>query len=300
MNMFQKVIVIGYGRITGEIITYVLEKQKEYDYRLEVIEHEVHSFSITEKLCLEHEIPFARIEEKKELAAYFGAISEKTLIISASNNFLFPKGLAEKENITIINFHNALLPAYPGRNAPSWVIFMGEKETGITWHYVTAGVDEGNIIIQKRCEIGTDTKAYELAEQLMTLACEAFTECFDAVLKERAETKEQGFDAGRRMYRSCEVPADGFFEMTQEPEGIYRLLRSMDYGKSGIFPPAQTAVDGKRAEILRYRKVMGKKQEEMRNEKQEQPAGGKRQAGEGFVYLPLAGETLLKMKYRFL
>ncbi|MDE5933357.1 MAG: hypothetical protein K2H40_12895 [Lachnospiraceae bacterium] len=281
-TVFQKVIIIGYGKITGEIITYAIEKRKEYGYRLEVIEHEVHAFSITEKLCLEQEIPFARIEDKKELAAYLGAVGEKTLIISASNNFLFPKWLVEKENITIINFHNALLPAYPGRNAPSWVIFMGEKETGITWHYVTAGVDEGNIIIQKRCEIGADTRAYELTERLMELAYEAFTECFEAVLTEQAETKEQGFDAGRRMYRSYEVPADGFFEMTQAPEDIYRLLRSVDYGKSGIFPPVQTTIDGKRAEILRYRKIVGKKQEE------------------GFVYLPLAGDALLKMKYRFL
>lgn len=283
-TVFQKVVIIGYGKITGEIITYVIEKRKEYDYQLEVIEHEVYSFSITEKICMEHGILFARIEDKKELTAHFGLFSERTLIISASNNFLFPKKLVEKENLTIINFHNALLPAYPGRNAPSWVIFMGEKETGITWHYVTAGVDEGNIIIQKRCAIDADVKAYELAEQLMRLAYEAFTECFDAVLQERAETKAQHFDAGRRMYRSYEVPAEGFFEMEEEPERIYRLLRSLDYGKNGIFPPARTVIDGKRAEILRYRKVAG---------------DGNRDA-EGFLFLPLENDKLLKIKYQML
>ncbi|MCI8772983.1 MAG: hypothetical protein HFI50_03475 [Lachnospiraceae bacterium] len=283
-TVFQKVVIIGYGKITGEIITYVTERRKEYGYQLEVIEHEVHSFSITEKLCMEYGIPFARIEDKKELTAYFDSFSERTLIVSASNNFLFPKKLVEKENLTIINFHNALLPAYPGRNAPSWVIFMGEKETGITWHYVTAGVDEGNIIIQKRCAVDADVKAYELAERLMAIACEAFIECFDAVLKEQAETKEQGFDAGRRMYRSYEVPADGFFEMAEEPEHIYRLLRSLDYGKNGIFPPAQTVIDGKRAEVLRYRKVGG---------------SDNRQA-DSFLFLPLGADALLKIKYRLL
>ena len=299
-SAFQKVIIIGYGKITGEIITYVIEKQKEYDYQLRVIEHEVHSFSITEKICAEHGIPFARIEDKKELAAYFDRFTERTLIISASNNFLFPKKLVEKENITIINFHNALLPAYPGRNAPSWVIFMGEKETGITWHYVTAGVDEGNIIIQKRCEIGADRKAYELTEQLMALAYEAFAESFEAVLKGQAETEEQRLDAGRRMYRSYEVPADGFFEIKEKPEYIYRLLRSLDYGKNDIFPPAQTVIDGKRAEILRYRKIVDRKPEEAEDRKPEQMAGESRRAGEGFLYLPLSGEFQLKMKYRLI
>lgn len=280
---FQKIVIIGYGKITGEIITYVTKRKKEYDYQLEVIEHELHSFSITEKICREHDICFTRIEDKRELSAYLGMLMEKTLIISASNNFLFPKTLVERENITIINFHNALLPAYPGRNAPSWVIFMGEQETGITWHYVTAGVDEGNIIVQKRCEIGADTKAYELAEQLMALAYEAFTECFDAVIQERAETEVQHFDTERRMYRSNEVPADGFFEMTEAPEHIYRLLRSLDYGKNGIFPAAQTLIEGKRAEILRYRKVTGEKQEADR-----------------LIFLPFSDDCLLKIKYRLL
>lgn len=281
-TLFEKVIVIGYGKITGEILTRVIEKQNEYGYCAACIEHEVHPFGTTEKICREHQVPFARIENKEELAAYFGAISKKTLIISASNNFLFPKELVEKENITIINFHNALLPDYPGRNAPSWAIFMGEKESGITWHYVTAGIDEGNIIIQKRCEIGPDTKAFELAGRLMELALEAFTECFEDVLGERAGAKAQRLLKERRMYRSYEVPGDGFFELSQEPESIYRLLRSMDYGKNGIFPPAQTSIDGVRVEILRYRKISG-----------EAPEGG-----EGFYYLPLGENAALKLKYK--
>ena len=65
-TVFQKVVIIGYGKITGEIITYVTERRKEYGYQPEVIEHEVHSFSITEKLCMEYGIPFARIEDKNQ------------------------------------------------------------------------------------------------------------------------------------------------------------------------------------------------------------------------------------------
>lgn len=281
-TIFQKIIIIGYGKVTGEVLSYVKERQTDYSYQLFFIEHEVHSFSVTEKICKENDIPFLRIENKQELTEYFLKVQEKTLIISASNNFLFPAALVEKDNITIINFHNALLPNYPGRNAPSWVIYAGEKITGITWHYVTAGIDEGNIIIQKECEIGTDIKAYELAEKLMNLAYEAFVESFDAVMEERVNAKPQGFAANRKMYRSYEVPSDGFFEMETAPEEIYRLLRSVDYGKNDIFPQMQTIVNGKRVEILRYRKI---------------PAG-KRKEEEGFLYLPLGGEDLLKIKYQ--
>lgn len=280
---FHKVIVIGYGKVTGKVLQYVCGQKEEYGYEIQFIEHEVHSLSITEKICAENEIPFMRITDNRELAAYLDKIAERTLIISASNNFLFPSSLVEKEHITIINFHNALLPEYPGRNAPTWVIYMGEKETGITWHYVTAGVDEGNIIIQKRCVIGDDMKAYELTEQLMDLAAEAFQESFADVLAESVNAKPQGFDPKRKMYRSYEVPSNGFFELTDRPENIYRLLRSVDYGKNDIFPPMRTMVDGKKAEILRYRKI----------------TPDKRKDEDGFLYFPL-GDGLLKMKYCFL
>lgn len=278
---FRRVIVIGYGKVTGEVLQHVCEKQEEYGYSLEFIEHEVHPFSVTEKICEEEGIPFHRITDKKELAAFFDKVKEGTLIISASNNFLFPASLVEKEHITIINFHNALLPEYPGRNAPSWVIYMGEKETGITWHYVTAGVDEGNIIVQKRCAVGEDVKAYELAGKLMDLAGEAFRERFADVMAACVEAKEQGFDAGRRMYRSYEVPSDGFFRLTDRPEDIYRLLRSVDYGKNDIFPPMRTMMDGREVKVLRYRKV----------------TPDKRREEEGVLYLPLGKEALLKIKY---
>ena len=283
-TVFHKIIVIGYGKVTGEVLQFVYDKKKEYGYQIEFVEHEVHPLSITEKICTENEIPFERITDKKELAAYLDSITEQTLIISASNNFLFPAFLVEKENITIINFHNALLPKYPGRNAPTWVIYMGEKRTGITWHYVTAGVDEGNIIIQKCCEINPDTKAYELTEQLMDLASEAFRESFADVMAQNVDARPQGFDPKRRMYRSYDVPSEGFFNLTDEPEDIYRLLRSVDYGKNDIFPPMRTMVDGREAEILRYRKI----------------TPDKRKDEDGFVYLPLEEDALLKIKYRYI
>ncbi len=281
---FDRVVVVGYGKATGNILKYIEEQRQAYGYQLEFIEHELHALSITRKICEERGIPYTSMPDKHELAAYLCSIMEKTLIVSASNNFLFPAVCVEKENITIINFHNALLPDYPGRNAPSWVIYQGERQTGITWHYVTAGIDEGNIIIQKRCAIGPEDKAYELTERLMDLACEGFVECFAAVLEERAQTISQGSILGRRMYRSTEVPGNGFFELSEEPEAIYRLLRSVDYGKNDIFPHMQTVVDGVRVEVIRYRKIVPEKKKDEEN----------------VIFLPLSGTHLLKIKYRIL
>lgn len=281
MNGFSRVIVIGYGVVTGKILSCVWDYAKEYGYEAEYVEHEIHPFNTAKKYARSNQVPFQVIEDHTALNTYFMNMDEKTLVISASNNFLFPEKLINKENITIINFHNALLPAYPGRNAPSWVIYEGQKVTGITWHYVTAGIDTGDIIIQKQQKVPENIKAYELTAALMHLAFEAFQECFEDVLLERIIPQRQQFLSGRKIYGSKETPGNGRFKLTDSPEEIYRLLRALDYGKNDIFPPAKTVLQGREVKIRRYKLVPSEKKRE----------------GEGFISLPYDNKNTLQLKY---
>lgn len=281
-TVFQKIVIIGYGKIAGDILTYVYAKQKSYGYQLEFVEYEVRALNIAEQICRKNDISFFRITEKEELVQYLKNLVEKSLIISANNDFLFPPSVVRKSNIVIINFHNALLPNYPGRNAPSWVIYKGEKETGITWHFVSEDIDGGNIIIQKRLSIIEDVKAYELAESLMRLAFEGFKEIFQDILADIVVGEEQMLPKERKIYLSKEIPSGGKFELTESSEKIYRLLRSVDYGKNNIFPNLYTYYQGKKIEILRYRKIDKNEVERVNS----------------FLYLPLEGDNILKMKYR--
>lgn len=253
--IFRHIIIIGYGWIAGEALRFVNEKRSVYRYDVAYIEHEPHPFNIAKKYAEENTILCATITDNGELTKKLLEITDSTLIVSASNNYLFPTAIAAKANITIINFHNALLPNYPGRNAPSWAIYQGERVSGITWHYVNQDIDGGDIIIQKKCEIHPDMKAYELANDLMHLALEAFQECFSSILSGSVSTQRQSYKRDRKMYLSTEVPGNAYFSFDDSPEYIYRLLRSVDYGKNNIFPPVY-ATDGKqRFKILRYKKI---------------------------------------------
>lgn len=254
---FEQVVVIGYGVVTGEVLKTVHEYTSKYGYTAEYIEHEVHPFNIAKRVATAERIKCSIIEDKKALTEHLEKLLEKkTLIISASNNFLFPAKIILSKNATIINYHNALLPEFPGRNAPSWAIYEGRKNTGITWHYVTEGVDTGDIIIQKKCEIYADIKAYELVAVQMHIAGEAFNECYKSVLLDCATRRKQIVIADRKLYKSYEVPGNGFFFLDDSPEEIYRLLRSLDYGKNRIFPPARTKKDGVDIHIKRYKKLL--------------------------------------------
>lgn len=282
---FDHVVVIGYGVVTGEVLKTVYSLASKYGYTYEYIEHEVHPFNAAKKLAEAKGIPYNILQDKKDLTRYFEELlMKKTLIISASNNYLFPEKIVSSENIVIINFHNALLPELPGRNAPSWSIYEGKDYTGITWHYVTEGVDEGDIIVQKKCDVTADIRAYELVSKQMRLAGEAFDECYESVLMNHATRKKQVIEKGRKIYKSYEIPGNGCFNLDDSPKEIYKLLRALDYGKNNIFPPARTKKNGIDIQIRRYKKISVYDSDERQDS----------------IYIPFDNENQLMLRYEII
>lgn len=74
----------------------------------------------------------------------------------------------------IINIHPALLPKYGGKgmygsHVHEAVVAAGEKESGITIHYVNEHYDEGNIIFQAKCVIDNTDDAGSVARKVQEL-----------------------------------------------------------------------------------------------------------------------------------
>ena len=74
----------------------------------------------------------------------------------------------------IVNIHPALLPSYGGKGMYGYavhkaVIDAGEKESGITIHYVDEQYDHGNIIFQALCAVDNDDTPESLAIKIHKL-----------------------------------------------------------------------------------------------------------------------------------
>ena len=82
-----------------------------------------------------------------------------------------------------VNFHDGPLPRYAGLNAPVWALIDGAEEYGITWHDVTPGVDEGDILLQPRFGIAANETALSLNTKCMATALESFPELVDALAR---------------------------------------------------------------------------------------------------------------------
>ncbi len=88
----------------------------------------------------------------------------------------------------MINIHPALLPSFGGsgmygRRVHEAVLAAGATETGCTVHYVDAGVDTGDIILQKRLEVRGNDTPDTLARRLRPLEHEALIEAVEALTK---------------------------------------------------------------------------------------------------------------------
>jgi phosphoribosylglycinamide formyltransferase 1 len=53
----------------------------------------------------------------------------------------------------IINIHPSLLPSFPGKDAVLQAVTHGVKVTGVTVHFVDAGMDTGPIIAQRAVDV---------------------------------------------------------------------------------------------------------------------------------------------------
>ncbi|MFD1484117.1 phosphoribosylglycinamide formyltransferase [Lacticaseibacillus baoqingensis] len=62
----------------------------------------------------------------------------------------------------IVNLHPALLPSFPGRSGIQDAYAYGVKVTGVTVHYVDAGIDSGQIIAQEPVRINPEMTLAEL------------------------------------------------------------------------------------------------------------------------------------------
>jgi phosphoribosylglycinamide formyltransferase-1 len=88
----------------------------------------------------------------------------------------------------IINLHPALLPKYGGKGmyghfVHDAVIAAGEKESGISIHYVDEWYDHGNIIYQARCPVDGQDTPLTLARKIQQLEHTHYPEVIEKTLE---------------------------------------------------------------------------------------------------------------------
>jgi methionyl-tRNA formyltransferase len=138
------------------------------------------------------------------------------LVISVAAPQIFKEKLIKLPGCGCINIHNSKLPKYRGMLPNFWQMFNGEKTVGTTIHFINAGIDDGDILLQKETPIESGESLDSLIKRTKKLGAIFM---IDAVLSlkqgpvkplpnRKAEatyftfpTKEQAKEFRRRGYR---------------------------------------------------------------------------------------------------
>lgn len=245
MNIYEKVYLIGSGRVACECSKILYEYRKDITF----LNIEKDKFGSSKKFCERTGISYFDIQ-KKDVKDFLKEIKVPTLIISAHNSYLFPKEIVKKDNLKIINMHIALLPKYRGMNAPTWEIYEQQEYAGTTWHLVSEEIDAGAIIVQKKFRIDRHDSAMTVLRKSFDLGIEMLKENAEVFLLNRYEVGV--YFEKTRLYLSKDKPNDGYMESSWDIEKKYAFLRAMDYSGTNIMPFPRVKLDGDVYEIRKY------------------------------------------------
>ena len=96
----------------------------------------------------------------------------------------------------IVNIHPALLPRHGGKGmygdrVHRAVVDSGDKESGITIHYVNENYDEGSIIYQATCEVNKEDTPDDIARKVHVLEYTHYPRVVEEVVKKIASGESQ-------------------------------------------------------------------------------------------------------------
>ncbi len=109
-------------------------------------------------------------------------------IVLAGFLWKIPSALINAFPNKIINIHPALLPSFGGKGmygnaVHDAVLAAGEKQSGITIHYVDEKYDHGKIIFQSECSVDENESAETLAKKIHALEHKYYAIEIEKILK---------------------------------------------------------------------------------------------------------------------
>ncbi len=113
-------------------------------------------------------------------------------VVLAGFLWLVPAYLVKAFRGRMVNIHPALLPRYGGKGMYGMhvhraVVADGERETGITIHYVNERYDEGDIVFQARCPVDPDDTPEDVARKVHALEHAHYPRVIDQLLQRLPE-----------------------------------------------------------------------------------------------------------------
>ena len=184
-----------------------------------------------------------KIKNNEEFRTQLDALKPDAIIVVGYGRII-PQWMIDLPPLGNLNLHASLLPKYRGAAPIQWAIAQGEKITGVTTMRIDAGLDTGDILLQRETPIGDEDTAESLAPRLATVGADLMVETLKSLKAATVQPKPQ--DHSKASLAPILKREDGIIDFRRTATEIYNRLRGFQ-----PWPGAFTTFRGKQLNIWR-------------------------------------------------
>lgn len=186
-----------------------------------------------------------RIKNNDEFQAQLNALKPEAIIVVGYGR-LIPQWMLDLPPLGNINLHASLLPKYRGAAPIQWAIANGETVSGITTMRLDAGLDTGDILLQRELSIAPDDTSETLAPRLATIGADLMVQTLrrlqDGIVRRRPQ------DPSQATLAPILKKEDGLIDFSRTAQETFNRMRGFQ-----PWPGAYTSFRGKHLQILQAR-----------------------------------------------
>jgi methionyl-tRNA formyltransferase len=116
-----------------------------------------------------------RIKNNEDFRRQLNALQPDAIIVVGYGRII-PQWMIDLPRFGNLNLHASLLPKYRGAAPIQWAIAQGESVTGVTTMQIDAGLDTGDILLQRELAIAPEDTAETLGPKLAAVGADLMVE----------------------------------------------------------------------------------------------------------------------------
>ncbi len=225
----KKITVIGNTRFVIDCLE-IMNHCADADVKLVISDPKLQTLGgLVGRYCEQHNLPHLetdKVNSDETLTAVENA--KPDVMFSAFNMRILKDQLLSIPKQGTVNYHNGPLPKYRGVNIYSWAILNGEKQHGVTWHWVDEGIDTGDIIGQKTFPLDDRETPFTMARKCFRAGVDLLGDILEPLLAGQVQAKPQDHTVAT-YYAYKDTPNDGWIDLTWSFARLERFTRALDF-----------------------------------------------------------------------
>ena len=186
------------------------------------------------------------LKNDEALAALRGLAAD--VMVVAAYGLILPQNVLDMPTLGCLNIHASLLPRWRGAAPIHRAILAGDTHSGVCIMQMDAGLDTGDVLLEKRCTIGPDETSVQLHDRLAVLGAEALMSSLPLLCLGKLPATVQSSEGV--SYAAKLTKSEALLEFSVDAEYLHRQARAFN-----PWPVAEATLKGQRVRLWQSRLV---------------------------------------------